>query len=480
MSSTDLLALLPLTLLAVTPIVLLLTISAERRRHALAAGVALAGLGAALMALPTSASLAPRDVTVLMQIDGFGLAYVALAVLIAVCIIVTGYQYVASREANPEEYYVLLVIATAGAAAMALSTHFMSFYLGLEILGIAQYGLLAYFRRDRYGLEAGLKYLVLAAASAAFLLFGMALVYAEIGTMTFAGMVGASAEQMSNSVVLLGVAMICASIGFKLSIVPFHYWTPDVYDGAPASVVAFTSTAGKVGVFAVLVRYFTVPAGPISEALMEYIVVTAVASMIVGNVMALVQTNIKRLMAYSSIAHMGYISVAFLAYGPLAAQTITFYLVGYTLAALAVFGVVMAVSASPGRRGDVDHIADYRGLLRSRPVLGAVLVAGLLSLAGIPLTVGFLGKVYVVLAGAQESHWFVLAVLALSSVAGAWYYMRVVITVCSAPAPDAPAAVDMATVTMPATVVLGVIGVLTIVFGAYPAPILALVEALHR
>lgn len=479
MSSTDLLALLPITLLALTPIVLLLTISAERR-HGLTAGIALTGLVAALLALPTAAAQAPRDVTVLLHVDGFGLAYVGLAVLIAVCVIVTGYQYVASRETNPEEYYVLLVIATAGAATMALSTHFISFYLGLEILGIAQYGLLAYFRRDRYGLEAGLKYLVLAAASAAFLLFGMALVYAEIGTMTFAGMVGATPEQMNNSVVLLGVAMMCAAIGFKLSIVPFHYWTPDVYAGAPASVVAFASTAGKIGVFAVIVRYFLVPAGVVSEALTIYVSVTAVASMVVGNAMALVQTNLKRLMAYSSVAHMGYISVAFLASGPLAAQTITFYLLGYALASLAVFGVVMAVSTSPGRHGDVERIEDYRGLLRSRPVLGAVLVAGLLSLAGIPLTAGFLGKVYVVLAGAQESHWFVLAVLALSSVAGAWYYLRVVITVCSAPTSDAPAAADIAIVPAPAALVLGVIGVLTVVIGAYPAPILALVEALHR
>jgi NADH-quinone oxidoreductase subunit N len=477
-SSADFQVLLPLTLLALTPIVLLLTISAERR-HGLTAGIALVGLAASLLSLPASASLAPRDVTILMHIDGFGLAYAALAVIIAAFTIVTGYQYIASRETNPEEYYVLLLIATAGVAAMSLSTHFVSFYLGLEILSVAQYGLLAYLRRDRFGLEAGLKYLILAAASAAFLLFGMALVYAEIGTMTFAGMVSASPEQMSNNVVLLGVAMMCAAIGFKLSIVPFHYWTPDVYDGAPAPVVAFVSTAGKIGVFAVIIRYFLVPAGPIAEALTTYVAVTAVASMIVGNVTALVQTNIKRLMAYSSIAHMGYLSVAFLAYGPLAARTITFYLIGYALSSLAVFGVVAALSTSSERRNDVDRIEDYRGLLRSRPLLGAVMVAGLLSLAGIPLTAGFLGKVYVVLAGAQESHWFVLAVLALSSVAGAWYYLRVVVAVCSAPASETAARSQVPGVAVPAALVLGVIGLLVVVLGTYPAPVLAFVEALH-
>jgi NADH-quinone oxidoreductase subunit N len=476
MTTTDLIALLPITILAVTPLVLLFTISAERH-HARVAGISVAGLLGSLASLPLAAPLVPRDATPLLHIDAFGLAYVALAIVIALCVIPVGYPYVASRESNPEEYYVLLLIATAGASAMALSTHFVSFYLGLEILSVAQYGLMAYFRRDRRGTEAGMKYLVLAAASAAFLLFGMALVYAEIGTMTFAGMIAASSDQINNSVVLLGVAMMCASIGFKLSIVPFHYWTPDIYDGAPLSVVAFASTAGKVGVFAVLVRYFLVPLSPVSEALVPFVAVTAVASMVLGNVMALVQTGLKRLMAYSSIAHMGYVSVAFLSYGAVAAQTVTFYLLGYAAASLAIFGVMMALSAASG--SDVDRIDDYRGLLRAHPVLGAVLVTGLLSLAGIPLTAGFLGKFYVVTAGAQEGYWPVLLVLAAGSVAGAWYYLRVVVAVCSAPSADT---LPVPTRTIPtlSAILLAVLAAIVVGFGAYPAPILSLVETLHR
>lgn len=476
MTTTDLLALLPISILAVTPLVLLFTISAERH-HARVAAISAVGLIGALASLPLAAGLVPRDVTPLLHIDAFGLGYVALAIAIALCVLAIGYRYVDSRESNPEEYYVLLLIATAGAAAMALSTHFVSFYLGLEILSVAQYGLMAYFRRDRRGTEAGMKYLVLAAASAAFLLFGMALVYAEIGSMTFAGMIAASSDQMNNSVVLLGVAMMCASIGFKLSIVPFHYWTPDIYDGAPLSVVAFASTAGKLGVFAVLVRYFVVPLSPVSEALVPFIAVTAVASMALGNVMALAQTGLKRLMAYSSIAHMGYVSVALLSYGAMAAQTVTFYLLGYAVASLTVFGVMMVLSAATG--SDVDRIDDYRGLLRAHPVLGGVLVTGLLSLAGIPLTAGFFGKVYVVLAGAQEGMWPVLVVLAISSVAGAWYYLRVVITVCSAPSADA-SPVPAAAIPALSTTLLAVLAALVVAFGAYPAPILSLVQALHR
>ncbi|ODS59156.1 MAG: hypothetical protein ABS36_02870 [Acidobacteria bacterium SCN 69-37] len=471
------LALLPLVILAATPIVLLLTISTERR-HALTAGLALTGLVGALLALPTAAAQAPRDVTVLLRVDASGLAYAALAIVAAACLVVIGYRYVGAREANPEEYYVLLLIATAGIVAMAFSTHFVSFYLGLEILSVSLYGLMAYFRRDRWGTEAGMKYLVLASASAAFLLFGMALIYAELGTMTFAGLVAASPEQMSNAVVLLGLAMLCASIGFKLSIVPFHYWTPDIYDGAPASVVAFASTAGKLGVFAVIVRYFLLPVGAVTSGLTTYLVVTAVASMLVGNLLALLQTNLKRLLAYSSIAHMGYIAVAFLAHGPVAAETVTFYVLGYTLASIAVFGVIAVLSTEPGRTSDLDHIADYKGLLRTRPVLGAVLIAGLLSFAGIPLTAGFLGKVYVVLAGAQDGHWFVLLALALSSVAGAWYYLRVVVAVCSTP--DGESALERPSVPAAPTAVLAVLAVAVLILGTYPAPVLAVIESLHR
>lgn len=479
MSTIDMLSLLPIVLLAVTPIVLLLTISAERR-HGLTATIAFLGLGAALAAVPTAAATLPRDVTVLLHVDAFGLAYVALALVVAACVIVIGYRYVEVRERNPEEYYVLLLIATAGTSAMAFSTHFISFYLGLEILSVSQYGLMAYFRRDRFGTEAGVKYLILAAASAAFLLFGMALVYAELGTMTFEGMISASAEQMSSSIVLLGVAMMCASIGFKLSIVPFHYWTPDIYDGAPASVVAFVSTAGKLGVFAVLVRYFLVPTSPVSEALVAFVTASAVMSMVVGNLMALVQTSLKRLLAYSSIAHMGYISVAFLSFGEVAAEAVTFYLLGYTLASVAAFGVIMVLSTEPGRTSDLDRIEDYRGLIRQRPLLGGVLVASLLSFAGIPLTAGFLGKLYVILAGAQEGRWFVLAVLALTSVAGAWYYLRVAVTVCSAATDEAPSHPVPAALSGPTVVVLAVLALLVVVIGVYPAPVLAVVDLLHN
>lgn len=424
MTSTDFAALSPLIVLGLTPIVVMLSI-AVRRRHSVSLTISLVGLIAALACVLLSNSVAPLDITKLFHVHAQGLFFVGLTISIALMILSMGYSYLAHRESHPEEYYILVLIATAGACVMCLSSHFVSFYLGLEILSVAQYGLVAYMRRDPRGTEAGLKYLVLAAASAAFLLFGMALVYAELGTMRFESFVNASPEQLQNRVVLLGVAMMFASIGFKLSIVPFHYWTPDVYEGAPASVAAFTSTAGKVGVLAILVRYFALEDSAISSALAIFIAVTGAASMIVGNLLALVQTNLKRVLAYSSIAHMGYLSLAFLGSRDTATATVAFYMVAYSAATVAAFGVIMALSTGFNHSRDIERLEDYKGLYRTNPILATVLGISLLSMAGIPMTAGFFGKLYVVFAGAESTQWVLLIILALGSAVGAYYYLRV-------------------------------------------------------
>jgi NADH-quinone oxidoreductase subunit N len=399
-----------------------------------------------------------------------------LIVIITAAVVVLGLPYIAREESQPEEYYVLLLLAAAGASAMAASSHFASFYLALEILSVAQYGLVAYVRRDRRGTEAGLKYLILAAASAAFLLFGMALVYAELGTMEFQALANATAIG-GNGVVLLGVAMMLASIGFKLSVVPFHLWTSDVYEGAPTPVTAFVATASKAGVLAALVRFYSLTATPIPQSLVLFIACAAAASMIAGNALALIQFNIKRFLAYSSIAHMGYILVAFLAGGESANQAVAVYLIAYSAASLGAFGVIMAVAPHDRREHTMERINDYRGLYWAQPFLGIVLAISMLSLMGIPLTAGFLGKVYVLLAGAQTAHWWLLVLLVLSSVLGVYYYLRIVLLIFAKPdAKDAP--LPTVHLTSVARVALLAATVVTILLGVYPAPLLRLVQAL--
>lgn len=476
MSSAQYFALAPFAVLVIAPVIVMLAI-AVRRRHSACLWITVAMLMLTLVLLWPAAAGAPVQVTPLLVVDRFALFYIALTVLITAVITVLGVSCLAREESQPEEYYVLLLLAAAGASVMAASTHFASFYLGLEVLSVSQYGLVAYFRRDRRGTEAGLKYLILAAASAAFLLFGMALVYTELGTMQFDALAHATPAQTSNKVVLLGEAMMLVGIGFKLSIVPFHLWTPDVYEGAPTPVTAFIATASKTGVLAVLVRYFALEAAPVSQSIYLFVAITAAASMIAGNALALIQDNIKRLLAYSSIAHMGYLSVAFLAGGALTNDAVAFYAIAYSAATLGAFGVVMMVTPHGHGGHGMERIDDYRGLFWSQPYLGLVLVISLLSLMGIPLTAGFLGKLYVVLAGAQTAHWLLLVILALSSVLGVYYYLRIVVFIFSKP--------DASVIKLPHSrmtpVAKGVLLVPTLsslVLGIYPAPLLAVVHTL--
>jgi len=309
-------------------------------------------------------------------------------------------------------------------------------------------------------------------------LFGMALVYAELGSMRFDALALAPVEQLNNKVVLLGAAMMFAAIGFKLSIVPFHLWTADVYEGAPTPVTAFIATAAKFGMLAVLVRYFAIDNAPVSESLHLFIALTAAASMLAGNVLALVQYNIKRLLAYSSIAHMGYLSVAFLARGEITNDAVAVYVAAYAAATLGAFGVIIAVSPHVHGGHGMERIEDYRGFFWAQPFLGTVLIVSLLSLMGIPLTAGFLGKVYVVIAGAQDAHWVVLVILALSSVIGVVYYLRLIVLVVTRPIDQNH---TLARVRLPLGVktVLFVAAAATLLLGVYPAPLLALTHTLN-
>ena len=477
MNSAQFTALAPLMVLTVAPIVVMLLI-AVRRRHRVCLWATLGLLALTLALIVRASGKASVAITGLLLIDNFALFYMALTVLITIGVVLVGLRYMAREESQPEEYYILLLIAAGGACAMAASSHFASFYLGLEILSVAQYTLVSYVRRDRRGTEAGLKYVILAAASAAFLLFGMALVYAELGTMQFDALAHAPAEQLQNKVVLLGAAMMFAAIGFKLSIVPFHLWPADVYQGAPTPVTALIATAAKAGVFAVLVRYFAVENSHVAHSLHLFVAITAAASMLAGNALALVQQNVKRLLAYSSIAHMGYLSVAFLAGGQMANDAVAVYLAAYAAATLGAFGVIIAVAPHIHGGEGMERIEDYRGFFWAQPFLGTIFIISLLSLMGIPLTAGFLGKVYVVIAGAQDAHWIVLVILALSSVMGVVYYLRLILLVVSRPTVER---LSLVPINPPLGVksVLFLASVVTLLLGVYPAPLLAITRAIN-
>jgi len=486
---TGLLALLPPIVLSVAAVLAMLLI-AFRRNHLAVATLTLTGLALALASVPLVLPMVPRSVTSLLIVDRFALFYIALVVAAAIAVALFSYGYLNRLQGRREEFYVLLLLATVGAALLAASNHFVSFFLALEILSVALYGMLAFTRARPRSIEAGLKYLILAATSAAFLLFGMALVYLRAGSMAFPALAGRIIQNAQGDLPLLaGLGMIIVGFGFKLAVVPFHTWTADVYEGAPAPATAFIATVSKGAVFALLLRYFAHFSGPVRSAglspfpLPIFLIFAsiAVASMFTGNLLALRQSNVKRILAYSSIAHLGYLMAAFLAGGPLAPLAVTYYLAAYFITTLGAFGIVTILSR-PER--DADDVEDYHGLAWRKPWLAAVFMAMLFSLAGIPLTAGFVGKFCVLAAGVGSSLWFLVFILVVNSAIGLYYYLRIVVAMLARPdaatiasLPPSPIAPSRRLGALSAGAMLAILLLSLVWLGVYPAPLIEIIQS---
>lgn len=428
MQSVDFSAMAPLEILAATVMAVLLQI-ALRRSHVASVMLTLTGLIIAVLSIAWAAPYVPVQVTPLFTIDFFGLCFIAMIVAATAAVTLLAFGYLSQIEGHRGEFYLLSLIAALGACVLVISRHFASFFMGLEILSIALYAMIAYPRHRLESLEAGIKYLILAAAASTFILFGMALIYMKTGGLDFEAFIAAfgNGPGVSRSVLLsAGTAMIVVGFGFKLALVPFHMWTADVYQGAPAPATAFVATVSKISVAALLVRLF-LPLDPSDHSwLYTLFGLLAFASMVVGNLLALLQQHVKRILAYSSVAHLGYLIVAFMAGGQNAVTAVTVYLIAYGLSIIGCFAVISAISNADG---DADHLSDYHALFFRRPWLGGVFVVMILSLAGIPLTAGFIGKFLVVTAGAGQRLWWLVITLLVTSGIGLFYYLRIVVTV---------------------------------------------------
>jgi NADH-quinone oxidoreductase subunit N len=318
-----------------------------------------------------------------------------------------------------------------GACVLTYSVHLASLLLGLELLSVSLYALIAYPNKSILPLEAAIKYLVLSGAASATILFGFALLYAATGTLEFAALgQRLGTTPTGEAVLLVGAAMVFAGLAFKLSLVPFHLWTPDVYDGAPAPITGFLASVAKAAVVVVLLRLFLEAELFRYRRLIEIIGLMAIFSMLAGNLLALLQTNIKRMLAYSSIAHIGYLMIVFMVClnidnRNLAVEAVTYYLIAYTATTIAAFGMLTMISAECVERENVElhHIS---GLFWHQPVQAGLMMVALLSLAGIPLTAGFVAKFYIVSAAVSGSHWVLLGALVIGSGMGMFYYLRTI------------------------------------------------------
>lgn len=473
-----LIALLPLLVTSLTAIVVMLAIAA-RRNHAMTFILSVVGLNLALLSLIPALEVGPIEVTPLLLIDAFACYYMGLVLAASLACITLIHAYLGGNSGkgypgNREELYLLVLLSAAGGLVLVSAQHLAGLFIGLELLSVPTYGMIAYAFFNKRSLEAGIKYMVLSAAGSAFLLFGMALLYAESGNLGFAD-IGASLAQESSQLVQIGIGMMLIGLAFKLSLVPFHLWTPDVYEGAPAPVAAFLATASKVAVFAVLLRLYQISPAMSGGWLSDLLTLIAIASILFGNLLALLQNNLKRLLGYSSIAHFGYLLVALVASKGLAVEAVGVYLATYVLTSLGAFGVITLMS-TPYSGRDADALYEYRGLFWRRPYLTAVLTVMMLSLAGIPLTAGFIGKFYVIAAGVEAQLWWLLGAMVLGSAIGVFYYLRVMVTLFmrepNMHRHDAPFDWGQRA----GGIMLLVVALLAFFLGVYPQPLLELVQ----
>lgn len=336
-------------------------------------------------------------------------------------------QYIKARHIPRGEYYVLGLFAVVGMLIMASAYSFLSIYLGLELLSLSLCAMIALQKESRYAVEAAMKFFVMSAMASGLLLYGMSMVYGMTGKINILDI--ASVLQQSSShpqmVVVLGLGFILAGLLFKFGVVPFHMWVPDVYDGAPTSVTLFIACAPKIAAFCVTMRMLVEALPTVTDQWREILMVVAVLSMFFGNVLAIAQTNIKRMLAYSSIAHIGYMLLGIIA-GPHSTDGYSaamFYIATYVIVAAGAFAVI-ALLSKPGY--EFDQLVDYRGLNARNPWLAFMMLLLMFSMAGVPPTVGFFAKLGLIEALVQ-SHHIVLASLALLfAIIGAYYYLRIV------------------------------------------------------
>ncbi len=477
MTALDYQALLPYLVLFGGLVVALLVIS-FKRGHTLAAVVTVAGLIASIAVIPLSLPALPRTVTPLIRLDHYTAFLFALFAAAAVVTALLSHRYLQGRRGELEEYYVLLLSATLGAVTLSAAAHFGAVLLGLEILSISLYTLIGYPEEHHSPLESALKYLVLSGVASTTMLFGIALLYIATGALDFATVGESWSLSPRHAYLMVGHGLFLTGLAFKISLVPLHMWTPDVYHGAPAPVSGYLATVSKGAVVAVALRYVVATQALESGPLLVAISSVAVLSMVIGNLLALLQQNLKRILAYSSIAHFGYLLIALVLAGAagdtaLGVEAAVVYLAAYFAMTLTAFGIITISSrASDGR--EADEIEDYEGLFWTRPAVALAFTVALLSLAGIPLTFGFIAKFYLFAAGVAGSLWILLCALIVGSGIGLFYYLRVIFAMTRRPEEPDPGRAQTRARTGEGTI--AVLLVILLAFGIYPTPLIEVVR----
>jgi NADH-quinone oxidoreductase subunit N len=433
---TDYAAIIPLVIVALSAIAAMLAEAFRRPGERMPiAGLGLIGLGGAAIASVFLWNSDAQSMGVIRS-DNFALFINFVLCIVGVLTMLFSNDLVEREQIPAGEYYALTLFAICGMMMMAAATDLLVVFVALEILSLAVYVLTGIRRQSAAGAEAAFKYFLLGAFSSAFFLYGIAFAFALSGSTRIeeiGAALSAQAADAPTTLALLAVGLLAVGFAFKVSAVPFHMWTPDAYEGAPTIVTAFMSTGVKAAAFAAFVRLFLSPLEPLQAHWIPVLSVMAGATMILGTVVGVVQTNVKRMLAYSSIAHAGYLLLGIVAANSAGKAAILFYLLAYAVTNLGALGLVALLGTSQHQH---DELRDFSGLWQSRPGLAGLMTIFLLSLGGLPPTAGFIGKWYIFTAAIQEGHYWLAIIGVLTSVVSVFFYLRIVVMMYMTDGPD--------------------------------------------
>lgn len=480
----------PVLFVAITAVVVML-LTAIKRNHTLIATATVVGLNLTLLYMILSwtgyygTPVFPESASIMgmFTFDSFTMFYQMLILVGALGCCTLSHAYINGYEGQREELYILMLFSVVGAMLMVASSHYVSFFVSLELMSIPVYGMLAYTHQRKQSLESGIKYLVLSATASAILLMGMAYVYAYTGTLSFSQTNDLPTAMLllekilQKPLVILGLAMMLFAVAFKLSLAPFHKWTPDVYQGASTPMATFLATVAKVATLGLFLRYLLSSGIIVVPSIKTILIIIAVLSIVMGNLLALKQQNLKRVLAYSSIAHFGYILLAPIAMMYHSLASVTVYILVYVLTTLGAFGVITLMSSPYQQNGDIDHFDDYRGLFWRHPILTAILTVMILSLAGIPLTGGFIAKFLIVKELVATASWFLAIALIVGSGMGLYFYLRTVLNLFKQPLEGRPQRQPMTHWGQYAGGMMVIlVTLLVLLLGVYPDPVLTVIH----
>ena len=361
----------------------------------------------------------------MFKVDNFSLFFNIVFLVSTILVALISMSYLGKDDRKQGPYYLLILLATLGMMLMAAGNELIIVFLGLELMSLSLYVLASYFRDNPASSEAGMKYLLLGAFASAFFLYGIALIYGGAGTTSIPAIAEAITTANKSPLLLAGMFLLIVGFGFKVAIVPFHQWAPDVYEGAPTTIAAFISAGPKAAGFAAFLRIFMEALPNLQVEWSGVVIVLAMLTMTVGNVIAIAQTSIKRMLAYSSIAHAGYVLIGLAAANNDGISSAMLYLLVYCVMNIGAFGAVILAKTEDG---ESLMISDYAGLGLRKPLLAMFMTIMLLSLAGFPPTAGFVGKFYIFKSAVQAGHIWLVIVGAINTAISAFYYLRVVVT----------------------------------------------------